>query len=80
MFRGHSYVQFLMQTSVSFDLHLTILGKLPALQPHESTVCVDIGPQGITMNSDDCKDKFVNSAFQEAAKYIHFNSQSYHSG
>lgn len=29
MFRGHSYVQFLMQTSVSFDLYLTILGKLP---------------------------------------------------
>lgn len=28
MFKGHSYVQFLMQTSVPFDLHLTTLGKL----------------------------------------------------
>lgn len=79
MFREYSYVQLLMQTSVSFDLHLTTLDKLPVLQPYKYTVFVDIGPQDITMNLDDWKDRFVNSASQDTAKYTHINLQSHHS-
>lgn len=78
MFRGHTYVQFLMQTSVSFDLHLTILGKLPTTTRIHS-VCWHWATRYITMNPDDWKDRFVNSAFQDTAKYIHISLQSYHS-
>lgn len=79
MFRGQPYVQFLMQASVSFDLYLTTLNKLPDLEPRKFTVLVDIGPKDITLNSDNWKDKFVNSASQGNAKYIHINLQRYYS-
>lgn len=78
-FRGQSHVRFLMQTSVSFDLHQNKLGKLPAPQPKAFTVFVDIGPKGVTLNSDDWKDRFVHAASQDAARCIHINWQSHHS-
>lgn len=76
MFGGQSHVQFFMQTSVSFNLHVNKLSKLPASQPN---AFVDIEPKGITLNSDDWKDRFVNAASQGTAKYIHINLQSHHS-
>ena len=37
---------------------------------------VDTGPKGITLNSDDWKDRCVNSASQDTAGHIHINLQS----